>query len=105
LFNHSSEVRLINFFQGSINLVLFQRYIFGSIRTFEPRSKRFNIRCVECIEVEIFSHYFVLLTFVCKFRDEFGVIFTSYLDSSHKHIEIDRIRGFDFRLTIVVKFD
>jgi hypothetical protein len=42
---------------------------------------------------------------VCKIREENGGIFPSHLDGSQKHIELGRIRGFDFRLAIEVMFD
>jgi hypothetical protein len=42
---------------------------------------------------------------VCKIRVENEGIFPSHLDSSQKHIELGRIRGFDFRLAKEVKFD
>jgi hypothetical protein len=32
-------------------------------------------------------------------------IFPLHLDGSQKHIELGRIKGFDFRLAIEVKFD
>jgi hypothetical protein len=89
----------------SINLVLFQRYVFGSIRAVEPRCKGFNIECVKCIELVLFSHHFVRMTLVCKIRAENWGIFPSDLDGSWKHTELGRIRGFDFRLAIKVKFD
>jgi hypothetical protein len=45
------------------------------------------------------------MTLVCKIRAEKGGIFLSHLDSSQKHIELGRMRGFDVRLAIEVKFD
>jgi hypothetical protein len=84
---------------------MFQRYVFGSIGTNEPRSKRFNIGCVKCIKLERFSHHFLRMTLVCKISAENGDIFPSHLDGSQKHIELGRIRGFDFPLAIEVKFD
>jgi hypothetical protein len=83
---------------------LFQQYVFVSIQTFEPRSKRFNIGCAKCIEYERFSDHIVLMTSVCKIRAETGGIFQSHLYGSYKHTELGRIRGFDFRLAIEVKF-
>jgi hypothetical protein len=44
---------------------LFQRYVFGRIRTFEPRSKRFNIGCVKLIELARFPHHFERMNLVC----------------------------------------
>jgi hypothetical protein len=38
-------------------------------------------------------------------RAENGGIFPSHLDGSWNHIELGRIKGFDFRLAIEVKFD
>jgi hypothetical protein len=76
-----------------------------SIRTFEPRSKQLNIGCVKCIELARSSHHFVRMNLVCKIRAENGGIFPSHLDGSQKHINLGRIRGFDFRLAIAVKFD
>jgi hypothetical protein len=72
----------------SINLVWFQRFVFGSIRTFEPGSKRFNIGCVKCVEIARLSHQFVGMTLVCKIRAENESIFPLHLDSSQKHIEL-----------------
>jgi hypothetical protein len=46
-----------------INLVWFQRDVFGSIRTFQPHSKRFNIGCVKCIELARFSYHFCMCDF------------------------------------------
>jgi hypothetical protein len=89
----------------SINIVWFQRFVFRSIRTFEPRSKRFNIGCVKCVDLARLSHLFVRMTLVCKIRAENGGIFPSHLDGTQKHIELGRIRGFDFRLAIDGKFD
>jgi hypothetical protein len=40
-----------------------------------------------------------------KLGPKMGVFFPSHLDGSQKHIELDRIEGFDFRLLIEVKFD
>jgi hypothetical protein len=48
---------------------------------------------------------FERMTLVCNIRAENDFIFQSHLDRSQKHIEIGRIRGFDFRLAIEVKFD
>jgi hypothetical protein len=79
--------------------------VFGSIRTFQPRSERFNIGSVKYIELTRFSHHFVRITSVCKIRANKRGIFLSHLDGSRKHIELGRIRGFDFRLAIEVKFD
>jgi hypothetical protein len=45
------------------------------------------------------------MNLVCKNMAENGDIFPSYHDGSQKHIELGRIRGFDFRLAIEVKFD
>jgi hypothetical protein len=66
----------------SINLVWFPRYVFGSMRTFEPRSKRFNIGCVKCIELARLSHHFVRMDLICKIRAENGGIFQSHLDGA-----------------------
>jgi hypothetical protein len=88
-----------------MNLVWFQRSQFGSIRTFEPRSKRFNIGRVKCIVSARFSHHFVRITLVCKIKAENGCIFQAHLDGSYKQNELGRIRGFDFRSTIEVMFD
>jgi hypothetical protein len=88
-----------------MNLVWFQRYVFGSIRTFEPRSKRSNIRGVKFIELARFSHHFVRMSMVCKIRVGNGGNFPSHLDRSQKHIELGRIRAFDFGLSIEGKFD
>jgi hypothetical protein len=71
----------------------------------EPRSKRFSIGCVKCIELARFSHNVVRMNLVCKIMAENEAGFPSHLDSSQKHIELGRIRGFDFRLAIEVKFD
>jgi hypothetical protein len=60
---------------------------------------------VKCFEVALFSHHFVRMTLVCKINAENEGIFVSHLDGSQKHIELGRIRGFDFRLAIEVKFD
>jgi hypothetical protein len=89
----------------SINLVWFQRYVFDSIRTFEPRFKRFNTGYAKCIELSRFSNHFVRMTVVCKIRAENGGIFPSHLDSSLNYIELGWIRGFELRLAIEVKFD
>jgi hypothetical protein len=89
----------------SINLVWFHRFVFGSIRTFDPRFERFNIGCVKCVELARLSHPFVRMTLVYKIKPENGGIFIPHLYGSQKHIELSRIRGFDFRLTIEVKFD
>jgi hypothetical protein len=43
--------------------------------------------------------------FGCKISAENGGNFPSHLDRSQKHIEICRIRGFDFGLSLKVKFD
>jgi hypothetical protein len=72
---------------------------------FQPRSKRFNIGCVKYIESERFSHHFVRMILVCKIRAEKVGISPSHHDGSQKHIELGRIRGFDFRFAIEVKFD
>jgi hypothetical protein len=58
-----------------------------------------------CIELERFSHHFERMTLVCKITAENGGIFPSRLDGTQKHIELSRIKGFDFRLPIEVKFD
>jgi hypothetical protein len=87
------------------NHVWFQRYLFTSIRSFEPRSKCFNIECVKCIGFARFSHHFVHMVLICKIRAENGSILPSHLDSSSKHIEFGRIRGFDFLFATEVKFD
>jgi hypothetical protein len=79
--------------------------VFGSIRRFQLRSKRFNIGCVKCIELARFSHHFGRMNLVSKFRAENGGIFESHLDGSQKHINLGRIRGFDFRLAIEVNVD
>jgi hypothetical protein len=79
--------------------------VFGSIGTFQPRTKRFNIGRVKYIELARFSHHFVRRTLVWKIRAEIMGILQSHLDGSQKHIELGRIRGFDFRLAIEVKFD
>jgi hypothetical protein len=89
----------------SKNIVWFQRFVFRSIRTFEPRTKPFNIGCVKYIELARLSHHFVRMTLVCKIRAENGGISPSHLDGSQKLTELGRIRGFDFRLAIEVKFD
>jgi hypothetical protein len=69
----------------SINLLWFQRSVFGMIRTFEPRSKRFNIGCVKSIELAWFYHHFVRMDLVCTIRAENESIFPSHLDGSYKH--------------------
>jgi hypothetical protein len=89
----------------SINLVWYQRFVFGNIRTLQPLSKRFSIGCVKCIELARFSPNFVRMNLVCNIIAENGGIFPSHLDGSQKHIELGRIRGLDFRLAIEVKFD
>jgi hypothetical protein len=76
-----------------------------SIRTFEPRSKRFNIGGVKVIELARFSHHFVRMTLVRKIKAKNEGTSPSHLDRFQKHIELGRIRGFDFRLAIEVKFD
>jgi hypothetical protein len=48
---------------------------------------------------------FAPMTLVCKIMAENTSISPSHLDGSQKHIELGRIRGFDFRLAIEVKFD
>jgi hypothetical protein len=48
---------------------------------------------------------FVRMTLVCKIRAEKECIFESHLDGSQKHINLGRIRGFDFHLAIEVKID
>jgi hypothetical protein len=88
-----------------MNLVWFQRFVFGSIRTFEPRSKRFKIGCVKNIELARLSHHFEGMTLVYKISSENGGIFLSHLDGSQKLTELGRIRRFDFRLATEVKFD
>jgi hypothetical protein len=75
------------------------------MRTFEPHPKQFNIGLVKCIELARFSHHFERMTLVCKIGPENRGIFPSRLDGSQKHIELSRIKGFDFRLPIEVKFD
>jgi hypothetical protein len=45
------------------------------------------------------------MTWVRKIRAEKGGIFKSHHDGSQKHIELGRIRGFDFRFAKEVKFD
>jgi hypothetical protein len=60
---------------------------------------------VKCIELARFSHHFVRMNLVCKIKAENGGIFQSHLDGTQKHNEFGRIRGFDFRLAIEVKFD
>jgi hypothetical protein len=50
-------------------------------------------------------HYFENVNLVFEIRAENMGIFSSHLDGSQKHIESGRIRGFDFRLAIEVKFD
>jgi hypothetical protein len=72
---------------------------------FEFRSKRINIRCVKCIELARFFPQFVRMDLICKISDEIVGIFPSHLDGSQKHIAFGRIRGFDFRLAVEVKFD
>jgi hypothetical protein len=72
---------------------------------FEPRSKRFNIGCVKCIELAQFSHHFVRMTLVCTIRAENEGVFPSKLDGFQKHIELSQICDFYFRLPIEVKFD
>jgi hypothetical protein len=72
---------------------------------FQPRSNRFNIGCVKCIELTRFSPHFVRMDLVCKISDENGGIFPSHLNGSQKHIASGRIRGYDFRLAVEVKFD
>jgi hypothetical protein len=44
------------------------------------------------------------MNLVCEITDENGGIFPSRIDGSQKHIELGRIRSFDFRLAIEVKF-
>jgi hypothetical protein len=88
-----------------MNLVWFHRYVFGSIRTFEPRSKCFNVGSVKFIELAQFSHHFVRMTLIRKIKAENEGILPSHLDRFQKHIKLGRIRGFDFRLAIEVKFD
>jgi hypothetical protein len=48
---------------------------------------------------------FERMTLVCKIRSENWGIFPSHPDGYTKLIEIGRIRGFDFRLAIEVKFE
>jgi hypothetical protein len=55
-----------------INLVCFPRFVFGSMRTFEPRSKRFNIGCVKCIKLARFSLHFGRMDLICKIRAKNG---------------------------------
>jgi hypothetical protein len=88
-----------------MNLVWFQRYVFGGIRTFESRSKRFSNRCAKCNVLARFLKHFVRMNLVCKIWAKKGGIFQSHLHGSQKHIELGAIRGFDFRLAIEVKFD
>jgi hypothetical protein len=45
------------------------------------------------------------MTLVGKIREENGGIFQSHLEGFEKHIELSRIRSFDFRLAIEVMFD
>jgi hypothetical protein len=45
------------------------------------------------------------MTLVCKIWAENGSIFPSHIDGSQKHIELGRIKGFDFRLALEEKFD
>jgi hypothetical protein len=45
------------------------------------------------------------MTLVWKIRAENGGIFESHHDGSQQHIELARIRGFDFRLAMEVKYD
>jgi hypothetical protein len=45
------------------------------------------------------------MTLVYKIRTENWGIFQSHHDGSQKHIELGRIKGFDFHFTIEVKFD
>jgi hypothetical protein len=71
---------------------------------FEPRSKRFSIGCVKCIELAHFSHNFVRMTLVCTIRAENKGVFPSLLDGFQKHIELGQFWGFGFRLAIEVKF-
>jgi LysR family hydrogen peroxide-inducible transcriptional activator len=52
----------------------------GSIRTFEPRSKRLNIECAKYIELARFSNIFVRMYFVRKIMAENGGIFLSHFD-------------------------
>jgi hypothetical protein len=42
---------------------------------------------------------------VCTIKAENGGIFPSHLAGSQKHIDLGRIRGFDFSLAIEVKFN
>jgi hypothetical protein len=79
--------------------------VFGSIRTFQPQFKRFNIGCVKYIELAWLLNHLVRMILVWKIRAEIGGIFLSHLDGSQKHINLGRIRGFDFRLAIEVKVD
>jgi hypothetical protein len=60
---------------------------------------------VKCIELARFSHHFERMTLVRKIKAENEGVLPSHLDRFQKHIEIGRIRGFDFRLVIEVKFD
>jgi hypothetical protein len=53
----------------------------------------------------VVSHYFVRMTSVRKIWAENGGISPSHFEGSYKHLELGRIRVFDFRLAIEVKFD
>jgi hypothetical protein len=75
------------------------------IWTFEPRSTRFNIGCVKYIEFARVWQLFVRMILVCKIITENGGIFPSHLDGSYKNTELGRIRGFDFRSPMEVKYD
>jgi hypothetical protein len=59
----------------------------------------------EMHRISAVSHHFVRMTLVCKIIAENRGIFPSHLDGSQKHIDLGRIRGFDFRLAIDVMFD
>jgi hypothetical protein len=60
---------------------------------------------VKSIELAWFSHLFVRIDLVCKIRAENEGILASHHDGSQKQFEFGRIRGFDLRLPIEVKFD
>jgi hypothetical protein len=57
------------------------------------------------MELALFLHHFLRMTLVRKIKAENGSIFPSHLDGSQKLTELGRIRRFDFRLAIEVKFD
>jgi hypothetical protein len=60
---------------------------------------------VKYTELAWFSHHFERMDLVCKFRVENEGILPSHNDGSQKQFELGRIRGFDFRLAMEVKFD